>query len=69
MANEKIYVPVWKKYALTVYEAAEYFGIGEKKLRRIIQDNRYAEYLLWIGSRVEIKRELFEKYLDDIISV
>lgn len=69
MANEKIYVPIWEKYALTVYEAAEYFGIGEKKLRRIIQDNRYADYLLWIGSRVEIKRELFEKYLDDIISV
>ena len=68
MANE-IYVPIWNKYALTVCEAAEYFGIGEKKLRRIIQDNRYAEYLLWIGSRVEIKRELFEKYLDDIISV
>ena len=69
MANEKIYVPIWEKYALTFYEAAEYFGIGEKKLRRIVQDNRYAEYLLWIGSRVEIKRELFEKYLDDIISV
>ena len=22
----KPYVPVWEKYALTIYEAAEYFG-------------------------------------------
>jgi len=29
----KPYVPVWEKYALTIYEAAEYFGIGEHRLR------------------------------------
>ena len=25
-------VPIWKEYMLTVEEATQYFGIGEKKL-------------------------------------
>ena len=28
-------VPVWKKYSLNVSEAAEYYGIGEKRLRPV----------------------------------
>ena len=28
-------IPVWKKYSLNVSEAAEYYGIGEKRLKRI----------------------------------
>ena len=28
-------VPVWKKYSLNVSVAAEYYGIGEKRLMRI----------------------------------
>ena len=28
-------IPVWKKYSLNVSEAAEYYGIGEKRLRQI----------------------------------
>ena len=26
-------VPIWEKYTLTIREAAEYFHIGEKKMR------------------------------------
>lgn len=59
-------VPVWNKYALTIYEAAEYFNIGEHRLRQIVRENRYADFVLWIGSKAEIKRVLFEKFLDDI---
>lgn len=33
----KPYVPVWEKYALTIYEAAEYFGIGEHRLRTLVR--------------------------------
>ena len=36
--QEKISAPVWEKYALTVSEAAAYFGIGEKKLRSIAEE-------------------------------
>lgn len=62
----KPYVPVWEKYALTIYEAAEYFGIGEHRLRTLVRENRQADFVLWIGVKVEIKRELFEKFLNGI---
>ena len=41
--NTKPYVPIWEKYALTIYEAVEYFGIGEHRLRTLIKENRHAE--------------------------
>ena len=28
-------IPFWERYMLTIREAAEYFHIGEKKLRQI----------------------------------
>lgn len=62
----KPYVPVWEKYALTIYEAAEYFGIGEHRLRTLIRENRQADFVLWIGVKVEIKRKLFEEFLNEI---
>lgn len=61
----KPYVPVWEKYALTIYEAAEYFGIGEQRLRTIVKENKQADFLLWIGIKVEIKRKLFEQFLNE----
>ena len=33
---EKIVIPTWEKYLLTVREASKYFHIGEKKLRMMI---------------------------------
>lgn len=62
----KPYVPVWEKYALTIYEAAEYFGIGEHRLRALVRENRQADFVLWIGVKVEIKRKLFEEFLNEI---
>ena len=32
-------VPIWEKYMLTVDEAVQYFGIGEKKIRMLISEN------------------------------
>lgn len=57
-------VPIWEKYALTVFEASEYFNIGEKKLREIIKSNPRADYLVWNGNKALLKRELFEKELN-----
>ncbi len=57
-------IPYWEKYMLTLREAAEYFHIGEKKMRRIVDDNMDAKFLLDNGNRVMIKRKLFEEYLD-----
>ena len=33
---DKYDIPVWRKYTLSVQEAAKYFHIGDKKLRKII---------------------------------
>ncbi|MBQ8803643.1 MAG: excisionase family DNA-binding protein [Tyzzerella sp.] len=56
-------VPIWEKYTLSIEEAAVYFRIGEGKLRQLIEDDKRAKYLLWNGNRVQIKRELFERFV------
>ena len=53
-------MPYWEKYMLTLREAAEYFHIGEKKMRQIVDENMDANFLLTSGNRVMIKRRLFE---------
>ena len=59
-----IEIPYWEKYMLTLREAAEYFHIGEKKMRQIVDENMDANFLLTSGNRVIIKRKLFEEYLN-----
>ena len=66
MANKSVEISVWEKYALTVKEAAAYFQIVENKLRRILDDNPRADYVIWNGIRSLIKREKFEEYLDQL---
>ena len=57
-------IPYGEKYMLTLREAAEYFHIGEKKLRQIVEENMDANFLLTSGNRIMIKRKLFEEFLD-----
>ena len=58
-------VRICEKYALTVAEAAAYFGIGEKKLRRMIEDYRHLGLFLQNGSKYTVKRKKFEEFLND----
>ncbi len=62
-------VPIWEKYTLSIEEAAVYFRIGEGKLRQLIEDDKRAKYLLWNGNRVQIKRELFERFVDELEAI
>ncbi|EGC02304.1 excisionase [Ruminococcus albus] len=57
-------IPVWKRYTLTVTEAAEYYHIGENKLRRIAEEHSDADFIILNGNRVLFKRERFEAFLD-----
>ena len=59
-------VPVWEKYTLSIDEAALYFKIGRDKLRKIIAENPDADFVLWNGTRAQIKRRKFEEYIDMI---
>ncbi len=57
-------IPVWERYTLSVEEAAVYFRIGENKLRKIISENKEADFILWNGNRPQIKRKKFERFVD-----
>lgn len=49
---------------MNIKEASEYFGIGEKKLRQIINENLDMGFTIQNGNKFIIKRRLFEQYLD-----
>lgn len=66
MKNNDNNIPIWEKYALSIEEAAEYFGVGENRLRDLVKEQQDANFFLWIGNRTKIKRRLFENYLDQI---
>lgn len=57
-------VPVWEKYTLTIEEASRYFRIGEKKLRKLAEENMDSGWVIMNGNRPQIKRKLFEKIID-----
>lgn len=60
----KYSVPLWKRYALTIPEAAAFYHIGETKLRNIVDEHPNDSFAILNGNRVLIKREKFEEYLD-----
>lgn len=67
--NGKNNVPIWCKYTLTISEASDYFNIGEKKMRQLVQENATADFLLNNGIKVLIKRIKFEQFLDETSSI
>ena len=62
-------IPIWKKYTLTIQEAAEYFHIGEKKIRKIVEDHADSDFVFTNGNRVMIKRKKFEQFIDEATAV
>ena len=61
-------VPIWNKANLTIEEAAAYFGIGMNKLRELTEDEN-CKFVLYIGSKRLIKRQMIEKYLEQAYSL
>ena len=62
-------IPIWEKYTLNINEAVAYFGIGEKKLRYLIDNNLNADFLMFNGNKALIKRKKFEQYLDNTSAI
>lgn len=53
------------KYLLTIPEASQYFGIGKEKIKSIVNDNLIGgDFFLQNGTRILIKRQKFEEWLD-----
>ena len=77
MGNEKtmpcskkcLDILVWRRYTLTIEEAAGYYHIGEGKLRMLIDEHPNEDFYVMNGNRALIKREKFERYLDQATAV
>lgn len=67
--GKNIPLPWWKKYTLTVEEASNYFGIGEKTLRRFLNEHKDSNFIINNGTKLLIKRKVFEKYIDEKMTV
>ena len=63
---EEIGILVKGKFCLTIEEASRYFRIGEKKLRKLAEENLDAGWVIANGNRVPIKRKQFEKIIDTL---
>ena len=55
--------------AILIEEASQYFGIGEKTLRRFVKEHMEEDFIICKGAKVLIKRKVFEKYIDESLSV
>lgn len=62
-------IPIWEKYTLSIEEAAQYFRIGENKLRKLVDDHKTADYIIWNGNRPQIKRKKFEQLIDTLNAI
>ena len=61
-------IPVGEKYMLSINEAAQYFNIGIKKMRRLAEDN-IGDFAVYNGNRRLIIREKFEEFLQRSSSI
>lgn len=55
-------IPIYRKMALTIREAAEYSNIGINKIDMMLKQPG-CPFVLYIGKRKLVKREEFEKYI------
>ena len=60
--NQKENLPVSEKYSLGIKEAADYFSIGIKRMRRLAEDN-LGYFSAYNGNRFLIIRGKFEEYM------
>lgn len=63
--NEEL-VPIPKKYMLTIREAASYFNIGIKNMRRLCESNEEEFSIRW-GNKYLICRPRLEAYLNQLM--
>ena len=55
-------IPLNEKYTLTIKEAASYFNIGVKTMRRLAEEHT-SSFSIYSGNRYLIIRTKFEEFL------
>lgn len=68
MKNPKYEVPLWHKTNLSIEEAVAYTGIGRDKLYDMTS-REDCPFVLWVGNRRMIKRQVFDEYIAKMYSV
>jgi hypothetical protein len=58
-------VEIKDRLLLTLEEAAQYTGIGQKLLRELSYDSDFGEIVVEVGRRRMFKRELLRDYIND----
>ena len=61
-------VRLWQKTNLSIDEAAAYSGISRDKLYEMT-NRENCPFVLWIGHRRLIKRQVFDEYIANMYSV
>lgn len=62
MTNNK--VPIYKKVALTIPEAAEFSNIGQNKIAELLKVPN-CPFVLYVGSKKLVKRREFEEFVSN----
>jgi excisionase family DNA binding protein len=68
MMEKEMQVPIWKKTTLTVKEAAAYSNIGINRIEEMLRDPR-CQFVLYVGNKKLVKREMFEEYLKNTLEL
>ena len=55
-------VPIWRKSALTIREAAAYSNIGINKIENLARTPN-CPFVLYVGTKRLIKREAFDEFI------
>ena len=63
--KEENRVPIWRKAAITIDEAAEYSNIGKQTLKEIISQ-KGCPFVFRVGRKRLIKRVLFDEYINQL---
>lgn len=63
-----IAIPLSEKYMLSIREAACYFNIGVKKMRRLAEENM-GIFSVYSGNRYLINRTKFEQFLNETSAI
>ena len=61
-------IPLSEKYMLSIREAACYFNIGVKKMRRLAEENM-GRFSVFSGNRYLINRTKFEQFLNETSAI
>lgn len=55
-------IPIKDKCNLTIKEAAEYFSIGEKRIRKLATTTPHCDFVVHSGNRILIRKAEFEAF-------